>query len=234
MPRYCLLLLGALLLQACNSQPQDAPGFVKQADRFLAQGDTSKAIASYRQALDRDSLNPDILARLGRVYAAQGKSGPADTYLRRSADLTYQSGLKALADGNQTAAVLAFEHTVQVIPAHPLALIRLGELFLSKGQEDSALVYFEKATLANHEYPESFIKLGKLYLSRQRQQEAQAAFEHAIELDINAKEAYLGLGQLATLQQNWRLAAEQYRKVLLIDPKSTIASEALDKLGPKL
>ena len=207
---------------------------MSQGDQLLAKGDTAKAISSFRLALALDSLNPDIIARLGRVYAGQGKTGPADTYLRRAADITYQSGLKALSQGDQAGASAAFEHTLQIIPPHPLALIRLGELCLAKGQEDKAQEYFEQATLANPDYPESFIKLGRLYLKRQRLQEAQAAFEHAVELDINAKEAYLGMGELAIIQKDWQAAAEQYHKVLLIDPRSTDASEALDKLGPHL
>lgn len=235
MSRTDLYLLLALLgLCSCGNQPETPQDHLTQGDRLLTQGDTSKALAAYRQALARDSLNPDLLARLGRIYGSQGKAEAADTYLRRAADLTYQQALTALKAGDQLGATSALEHTLEITPAHPLALLRLGEICLAKGQEDTALAYFEKATQVNPDYPEGFVKAGRLYLRHQRLQEAQQAFEHAIELNINAKEAYLGLGELYTLQQNWKTAADQYRKVLLIDPHSTAAKDALDRLGPHL
>lgn len=229
-----LFPLSILVLQACASQPESPQDQLRQGDRLLARGDTSKAIAVYRLALDQDSLNPDLLARLGRIYAGQGNSEAADTYLRRAADLTYQQATRDLKAGDQSAAAAAFEHTLEIIAAHPLALIRLGEICLAKGQEDRALEYFEKALLANPDYPESFVKAGKLYLRRQRYADAQKAFERAVELNINALEAYLGLGELYTLQKNWQAAADQYHKVLLIDPCSTVAEEALGQLSSHL
>lgn len=229
-----LILMSLLVLHGCGTQPDTPQGHMKEGDRLLAQGDTSKALAAYRQGLAQDSLNPDILARLGRIYAGQGKSEAADTYLRRAADRAYQQALAALNTGDQAGATAAFEHTLEIIPAHPLALLRLGDICLAKGREDEALAYFEKAAQVNPDYAEGFVKAGKLYLRRQRFPEAQQAFEHAIELNINAMDAYLGLGELYLLQKNWSAAADQYHKVLLIDPRSTAAKDALERLRAHL
>ncbi len=234
MARILFLLLSPLLLHSCGTQPETAQDRVNHGDRLLARGDTSKALGAYREALAQDSLNPDILARLGRIYASQGKSQAADVYLGRAADRTYQQALMALKVGDQALAISALEHTLDIIPAHPLALLRLGEICLSQGQEDQALGYFEQATRANPDYPEGFVKAGKLYLRRQRFPEAQQAFEHTIELNINAVDAYLGLGELYLLQQNWKAAADQYHTVLLIDPRSAAAKDALERLSPHL
>lgn len=224
-------LLSILVLHGCGAQPETSQAQVRKGDRLLAEGDTINAQVTYRLALGQDSLNPDILARLGRIYASQGKTEPADTYLRRAADLTYQRGLGALKADDPAGASAAFEHTLAIIPAHPLALLRLGDLSLVKGQEDQALGYFEQATQANPDYPEGYVKAGKIYLRQQRLAEAQRAFEHTIELNINAIDAYLGLGELYTLQQTWSAAADQYRKVLLIDPRSSVAKAALAQLA---
>lgn len=233
MPRI-LLLLSLLVFYNCGTQPDNSQDHLTQGDHLLAQGDTANALAAYRLALAQDSLNPDILARLGRIYAGQGKSAAADTYLRRAADRTYQQALAALKSGEQAEAVAAFEHTLEIIPAHPLALLRLGDICLAQGQEDRALVYFEQAIQANPDYPESFVKAGKLHLRRKQLPEAQQAFTQAIELNINAMDAYLGLGELYLLQQNWKAAADQYHKVLLIDPRSTAAKDALERLRSHL
>jgi tetratricopeptide (TPR) repeat protein len=229
--RRALFLLVLLGLHACGSQPERTEDQLGKGDHFLAQGDTANAQAAYRLALRQDSLNPDILARLGRIYAGQGKSEPADIYLRRAADLTYQQGARALAAGDQAGARAAFEHTLAIISAHPLALLRLGDLSLAQGQEDKALGYFEQAIQANPEYGEGYVKSGKLHLRQHRLAEARLAFERAIELNVNAVDAYLGLGELHTLQGNPSAAAEQYRKVLLINPRSPLAQAALAQLG---
>ncbi len=230
MPRTWPLLLLAAFLSACSSPPETVQTHLDRGRGFLAAGDTAAAIAAFRLALDRDSLNVVSLAELGRIYAHQGKANAADIYLRRALDLTYQRGLRALQAGDTVAATAAFEHTLEIYPPHPLALIRLGELCLATGREEKALEYFTSATQANPDYPEGFIKLGQLYARRQRPREAQLAFERAIELNINAIDAYLGLGELQRRQENWKAAAEQFAKALLIDPRSPAAREALEQL----
>lgn len=224
-----VLTSAAFLFQACAAPRGDIQTRLEQGDHYLAAGDTASAIASFRLALAQDTLNPVVLGRLGRIYALQGKAEAADTYLRRAVDLTYQQGLRALQASDQAGAIAAFEHTLAIYAYHPLALIRLGEIYLAKGQEDRAVEYFERATQANPDYPEGFVKLGQLYSRRQRLQEAQRAFERAIELNINAAEAYLGLGELQLRQENWKGAAEQFDKVLRIDPHSTAARQALEQ-----
>lgn len=226
-----LCFLALAILCGCSSEPSTPQAQLAKGDRLLAQGDTANAQVSYRLALAQDSLNPDILARLGRIYAGQGKSEPADIYLRRAADLTYQRGVGALKAGDQAGARAAFEHTLAIIPAHPLALLRLGDLCLAEGQDGKALGYFEQAIQANPGYPEGYVKAGKLYLRQQRLAEARRSFEQSIELNINSLDAYLGLGELFRLQNDPDAAAGQYRNALLIDPHSSAAKEALAQLG---
>lgn len=229
--RTALIIASALALCACGSDPKLPSDQIAQGDRLLAKGDTLAAQAAFRLALGQDSLNADLLARMGQIYAAQGKAQPAEIYLRRAADLTYRRGAAAMQGGDGAGARAAFEQTLKIIPAHPLALIRLGDLALASGEETEALGFFEKAIAANPEYPEGYVKAGKLYLRQQRLPEAKRALETCIELNINSLEAYLGLGELYTLQQNPKAAAEQYQKVLLIDPKSAVAKAALVRLG---
>jgi tetratricopeptide (TPR) repeat protein len=229
--RRVLIVASALAWYACGSEPQTPANHLGEGDRFLAAGDTTGAQAAYRLALGQDSLNADLLTRMGRIYASQGKFQPADIYLRRAADLTYQRGVVAMQEHNPAKAQAAFEHTLAIIPAHPLAFLRLGDLAHDAGEDGQALACFEKAIAANPEYPEGYVKAGKLYLRQRRLPDAQRAFDRCIELNINAVEAYLGLGELYLLQGNPSSAAEQYRKVLLIDPHSPVATAALARLG---
>ncbi len=229
--RRTRLFFAALLCCACSSEPESPKDPIAKGDFLLARGDTSGAQAAYRLALGQDSLNADLLARMGRIYASQGKAEPADVYLRRAADLTFRRGLTALQTGDRQAARAAFAHTLAIIPAHPLALLQLGDLSLLSDEDAKALEYFEQAIEANPDYAEGYTKAGKLYLRQRRFAEAERAFETSIELNINSADAYLGLGELFQLQQNPSAAAEQYRKVLLIDPRSPLALAALTRLS---
>jgi len=229
--RFLFPYFGILVLAACGSGPQTPEEHTRKGDQLLAKGDTAGAQAAYRVALGQDSLNPDLLAKLGRIYAGQGKSQPADIYLRRASDLTFRQAQNALQAGDPAMAREALEHTLAINPYHPLALLRLGDMALEQGEEDRALGYFEQAIAANPEYAEGYAKAGKVYLRRQRYEDARSAFERCIELNINSIDAYLGLGEMHLSQQNPGAAAENYRKVLLIDPRSAVAKAALANLG---
>ena len=228
--RLIPLLLPLLFLSTCSSEKSGAlEEHVSHGDQYLAAGDALQAIASYRMAFYQDSLNADVLGRLAKAYAVQGNAEAADLYLRRATHLTYQTGVEALQRGDTTAAVASFALTAQLHPGHTLALNRLGDVSLARGDADRALGFFARATRANPHYAESFIKLGRLHAAGGRREEAVQAFLEAIAANINAADAYLELGRLYLDQRRWAAAAEQFDKVLRVDPRSVVARAALEQ-----
>ena len=219
-----------LFFYACSSSPPStAEEYVEQGDRQLSQGRIAEAIASYRLALYRDTLNPVVLSRLSKAYAERGNELAAYRYLRRAVNITYGEGRKALEEGDEKAAVAAFEKTLEIQPSHPLALKRLGDIYLARGQEDRALHLYEKSVEAQPEFVEPLVKIGQIYLSRGKLEEARTAFEKALSIDLNAFQAYLGLGEISLREEKWPEAADNFNKALIVQPRSPAAREGLEE-----
>ena len=200
----------------------------------LAAGDPLRAISAFRTAILQDSLNADALAGLSRVYEVQKKMGLADVYMRRAQAIAYESGVASLENGHLEKAREAFQYTLEMMPWHPLALIRLGEIAAREERAQEAIEYFERAAAANPQYAESFIRLGNLHALSRDYVAARTAYERAIAVNINAREAYMGLGDLLSSEGKWAAAAEQYQNVLLIDPESSVAKSGLNRVKQHL
>ena len=234
------LAAGAYLTTACseNASVPPASGTVAQYLAFgraqMQDGRLDAAVTAFRMALLRDRRNPDTLAELAAAYEARGQSGVADRYLRRGVHLTYTRGLEALSAGDTIAAARSFEHTVELMPQHPLALVRLGNLAREKGELEEAIGLYTRATSANPDYAESFVRLGDACAQAGRGEQARAAYEHAIEMNINAYDAYVGLGGVLADGGDWAGAAGNLQKALLVRPDSPAVRGALEGIRKRL
>ena len=220
-----MLLL--VILQGCSDTPSTPEEYLAHGDALLANGQIADAVAAYHMARHQDTLNPQVYSSLSRAYAAQNKKGAADRYLRRAMNIPYDRGVRALEAGDDSLAVAAFEHTLEIFPRHPLALLKLGSIFQARQQFEQARLYLEKAAEANPRYEESYIRLGQLYTLQNQPEKAKTAFSRAIELDINAFRAYIGLGQLLLDERSWFSAYDTFEKALMINPQSPTAHSGL-------
>ena len=225
----------ALILTACSPSSEEpaadasAIQLLEWADRRLAAGELNRATSGYRRALQRDSLSVSSLLGLAQVYQLQERNDPADRYRRRAFHIHYQRGLEWVSSGDPDSARARLEAAIEIIPQHPLAHLRLGELAQVAGQPNAAIAHFERAVEANPHYAESLIILAKAYTAGRLPDAAQVPFERAIEANINSLDAYLGLGQIFSDRDEWAAAVAQFEKALLIDPESGPARRGLDR-----
>ena len=223
-----------LALVACGLTPEPAADattgqLLEWATEQAAEGALGEATIGYRRVLQRDSLEVTALLGLAQIYKLQERDGPADLYRRRAFHVHYAEGLAWAAKDVPDSALMALENAARVMPLHPLAHLRLGELKMAAGQTASAIENFERAVEANPRFAESLITLGQAYAASDRLTDATAAFERAIDANINALEAYLGLGRIFDGQQEWAAAADHFSKALLINPQSEPALRGLDR-----
>ena len=228
-----------LVFLSCGP-PEEVPAEAR-ADELLAwareqreAGRPGRAIEGFRRALRLDSSSVEALAGLAGAYDARGLSELAEQYRRRAFFIHYTRGLEWLGDDRRDRAKSAFSRALVVMPRHPLALLRLGELAQAEGRLDSAIVCFERAVSANPGYPESSILLGKALARAGDTDRARQAFERAIEINVNALDAYLGLGALFSEESRWLEAAVQYEKALRVNPRSEVALRGLEQARARL
>lgn len=79
LPAACVALL-ALSGTGCGGGADDA---LARGDGLSALGQTTEAVAEYRLALRQRGESPEVLARLGRAYAARGEPGESSRYFAR-------------------------------------------------------------------------------------------------------------------------------------------------------
>ncbi len=231
---FSLLFVLSVSLGGCTDTPSTIEEHLAQGDELLAGGEITEAVASYRMAMHIDTLNPHVYASLSRAYKAQGKQVIADRYLHRAMNIPYDLGIRSLEAGDDSTAIFSFEQTLDIFPAHPLALGKLADIYQAHGQFDKATLYLKKAAEANPNYPPTFVKLGLLYASQGFSAKAKDAFAKAIELNINASRAYLGLGQLHLDEGAWTDAIEYFETALLINPMSPTAHLGIAKAQSNL
>ena len=192
------------------------------------------AIEGFRRALRQDSSSVEALAGLAGAYDEKGLPELAGQYRRRAFFIHYSRGLEWLERERRQRARSAFSRALDVMPDHPLALIRLGELAQAEGRLDRAIAFFERAVSANPDYSESSTLLGRALAQAGDAGRAQRAFERAIESNINAIDAYLGLGALFAEKSRWLEAAAQYEKALRVNPRSEVALRGLERARTRL
>ena len=232
-------VMGLAVLACSQSEPRDPlpldpAGLVTLGKLRLANGDDRRAIASFRTALLQDSLNSQAMAGLSLAYGVQKKVELAAVFLCRASSATYESGLASIDRGDDKGAEAAFNYALELVPRHPLALIRLGDIAGERGEQNRAIELFERAAEANPGYAESFVRLGHAHALQRDAAKATAAFERAIEVNINSAGAYMGLGDLLSGEAKWAAAEEQYEKLLLINPQSEAATAALERVREQL
>ena len=159
-PRF-LTTLGAVLgvficacggFEASESKQEEAVRLLAQGRQQIAEMQLREAIISLRMVLHRDGSNVDAVAGLAEIYRIQQRVQAADSYQRKVIYETFSEGMQQLETGDEAAAIRAFEHAVELHPAHTLALIELGKLATKSGRAAGAVAYFEQAREANRSH----------------------------------------------------------------------------------
>jgi arylsulfatase A-like enzyme/Flp pilus assembly protein TadD len=163
-------------------------------------GATTDAIATLRDALQKNGPDREVEVRLGTYLAETGKAAEAIPILERvvAADGTDTEALNALgiaqARGGRTAqAIATFGRALQVNPEDVYALENLGTAHLQAENAATAREAFERALAADPRSSRAHAGLGVMALRAGRQNEAIEAWRRAVELDRTNFEALFNL-----------------------------------------
>src|SRR5437899_201852 len=88
--RILSTLIAAVLLLSLSagcSPKAKARRHLTRGDTYFDSGQYSKAEVEYLNVLQRESLNPRALARLGTIYYEQGRSSRAYSFLAKASEL---------------------------------------------------------------------------------------------------------------------------------------------------
>ncbi len=112
-------------VQPAASPAESAAAMYRLGQHFESQGRAERAIAAYRQALQRDPLLVDAYTALGMVLAAQGRYGDAIRQFQAAVVLAPKSasahnnlGYAYLLDGAHEQAIRSLEEARRLDPRH--------------------------------------------------------------------------------------------------------------------
>eukprot|EP01084_Bolivina_argentea_P013495 25345_1 len=171
-------LLGLILVLTCGSggarAANEGADRVKSYDAYVAaselydKGDFDSALEKFREALNFDKANSDVLSGLGALYL----------------DLAYkemEEGAEKLADGYTAKSLSYFERAVESNPYHAISHLYIG-IHNHPIDQEKALFHYELATEADPSIGEAWSHMGDILQEANRIDEAIEAYEQALEV----------------------------------------------------
>jgi tetratricopeptide (TPR) repeat protein len=149
-------LLIVLVLVTCGevtptAEPVSAGDHFKRGNEYIQDGELEKAVDEYKQALELEPENVDVLTNLGVVYYNLGRLDEAIAeYLKATEiapeDADVHSNLAAAyVQTNQLDKALdEYLRAVDLDPSLPEAHFGLGVVYIQLGENDKAIQAFER------------------------------------------------------------------------------------------
>ena len=174
-------------------------------------GDYEGALKEFNQALELDSTQSGIVARI------------ADVYLKM---------------GNNDQALANYKKAIEMNPNDPTLYTNMGVVLSKMGKTAESQEAFKKAASMNPaSAAQNYYNLGITLVNSGNSDEAAAAFKQAIAADPNYAEAYYQLGMsLSGKQETIPAAIEALKKYLQIGQKPDqieVAKQIIAALGGK-
>lgn len=161
---------------------------------------------------------------IGAVLAVLAAcAGPqAEREKEDAAQVAYDIGLGALAEGNMTKAISELGKAAEYAPSNARYQHALGNAYLRTDQTDKAIASFRRAVELDPRFSDAFNDLGAAYTRREQYDLAIDAFRKAIANPryMNPERACINLGNTYMILGRHTMAEDQFRHVVDIVPQS--------------
>jgi predicted TPR repeat methyltransferase len=173
------------------------------AIKYHGSGQLEQAELLYRQALDLEPGNHNVLHLLGVIYYQGGALEQAEALIRRA---------------------------VQVAPKFAEAYSNLGVVHQAQQRLEEAAAAYERALALKPKFTMARFNLGNVRRDQGRLQDAIACYRKALTSKPDHVEAQFNLGNALRNAGNNKDAAAAYRKVLALNPQNDTARHWIDAL----
>lgn len=200
-------------------------------------GQSEKAEAEFRLAIDINPDDPESHYNLGATYQQKGQHDKAEAELLQAialnpdyADAHYNLGVNFQLTSQPEKAEAEFLRAVALNPGHGNAHYNLGTIYQQRGELDKAETELHLAVNSNPGDAGAFYNLGMNYVYQDRFTEAIYPFKKVIELDPGNYEAHNNLGNIYLTQNRFDQALQEYQAALKIKPDYQDARDNLQYL----
>ncbi len=195
------LVITALLLTACSSDPQKAKAkYLASGQKYMKQKKYSVAAIEFRNAI---RIDPSF----------------ANAY--------YQLSQADLAQHDWQAAYVALGKAIDLDPALLDARLERAQLYMAARQFDKAEEDANTVLQKDPKNAGAYYVIGTSLLRQQKPEQSLEAYSKVVELLPNEAGSYLNLALVEITLRRFAEAEEHLRKAVATDPKSTTARLAL-------
>ncbi len=228
----------AAALQPNNATPAYNKGVIQEQA-----GLKTEAVASYRDALARDSSNLSAQTALGLLLADLGQNEEAATVLTQASSRLPQDAQAApvysrlgdvqAANKNFYAANNARREALVLNPADAQTRLVWADSLMAQKQYFSALTQYTAAAQARPTDSAIQNQRGVAYQKLRQYPKALAAFKKAAALDPKSAQVQNNIGVIYENLNQRPQAIAAYKRALVLDPTLSVARENLKRFAQK-
>ena len=197
--------------------------YFSMGEAYALEGNSSKAIESFKMTLIYDANSPAVNMRLAAEYLKQGMISESLAQAEEAVNKDSKNiDARLLLGGLYSSMKLypkamdQYQTVIKLQPNNTEAPLYIGALYSEQKQSDKAVKYFE-SLLKNPEYSTPY--LARYYIGRVRmeqpeakyQKAAEESFKKAMKLKPDFADSVLSLGTMYTKQKNEAKALTLYR-----------------------
>jgi len=197
-----------------------------------------EAVRQWTIALVDKPDNAIALCNLGMAMIEKKKFADAESFLKKAIEVRPRYAAPHInlgrlygELGRPADAESEYRRAIGISPLNTDARNRLGAFYQSAGRVNEAEEQF-RASLDAGSTIEAWNGLGDVLLVQSRREDAATAWRNVVELSPFDEHARLQLGQLYQSQGRRAEAEEQYKVVLLLDPRNEAALSGMHRIKP--
>jgi len=189
-------------------------------------GNFKQAESLYKNILEKQPDNPDILYMIGLLFCQLANYDSAIQYIRKAlqfgpADIAgayCNLGIALQGKGLLDEAISYYQKALQFKPSFAEAYCNLGYALQGKGFLDEAITYYQKALQFKPSFAEAYCNLGYALQKKGLLDESINYSRKAVELNPNFASAYCNLGLALKGKEQFDEAILCYRKAIELNP----------------
>ncbi len=209
---------------------------VKLGNAYVDRGRFQEAEACFKNALDIDPGNEIAYCGLGRVYRKQSRYQESETFYKKAlklnprCDLAYDGlGNLSLAQRRLRQAEAYYKKILPLNPRNEWAYIGLGRTAGGRDNFGRRREFFKKALRVNPDSKPAHFWLGELYLYQWQSQQDEERLQK-VRRRNNGGGVRAAPGRRFPDGELLRLAEEQFKEALLIDPGAPEVLAGLERV----
>jgi len=222
------------LLDICQrwstTQPQNCSSWRYLGYAYIQNGDLSKAIPAYQEAVRINPANAHYWSDLGAAYGRAGQqTKKIEAYLQAvSLDPDLENswinlGITYNETGNSEKSLNAYQQALRISPDNAGSWTQLGIIYGRIGRQDKQIESFQKAVRINSDYSNAWLNLGSAYQKTGQFAKSIEAFKQAVRINPENSDGWLKLGFSYRDMSQFTKALESYQQAVRINPQNSNA-----------